>query len=152
MVRHRRQRKKHPIRFLGVFLNSNLSIGRALLVFYGIGKVRIRQILNLAGIPPHKLVSPLSYSQISKLRIVLGQCMFVEGPLKRFKAESLKRHTDIGSAQGRRHWVGLPARGQRTRTNARTRKKNRPDRGKKKPDRGQGTRTNARTRKKNKNY
>jgi len=127
MVRHRGQRRRHPIRFLGVFLDPDLPVGRALLVFYGIGKARARQILNLAGVPSHELVSSLSYLQVSRLRIVLGRCVFVEGPLRRFKAESLKRHADIGSARGRRHWVGLPVRGQRTRTNARTRKKNRSD-------------------------
>jgi small subunit ribosomal protein S13 len=109
------------VRFLGVFLAESLPISRALLVFDGVGAARARQILSLACVPPRKRVGDLSGSQVSKLRLVLGACL-IEGDLKRRKYRALKRHADIGSAAGRRHWVGLPVRGQRTRTNARTRK------------------------------
>ena len=113
------------VRFLGIFLLENLIISRALLLFYGMGIFRIRQILNFARVSPHKLVKSLNIWEISKLRLILSRCFLLEGDLKRLKEASLKRHTDIGSAAGRRHWVGLPARGQRTRTNARTRKESR---------------------------
>merc|ERR1712003_23823 len=108
---------KRQVRFLGVFLDRNLTVHRSLLVFYGIGKARASQVLDRANVPPHELVSSLSYLQVARLRIVLARCV-VEGSLRRLKAENLKRHLDIGSARGRRHWVGLPVRGQRTRTNA----------------------------------
>jgi len=113
------------VRFLGVFLPENLAVGRALLLFYGMGTLRARQVLNFARVSPHKFVGSLSVWEVSRLRLVLGRCSLLEGDLRRLREASLKRHADIGSAAGRRHWVGLPVRGQRTRTNARTRKESR---------------------------
>ena len=114
------------VRLVGVDLPRNKNIEYALTSIYGIGLARAKKILEKAGLSSTdetKLrVQDLSDANISSLRKVLEEGYQLEGDLRRLKALTLKRLIEIGSVKGRRHRVGLPVRGQRTRTNARTRR------------------------------
>jgi small subunit ribosomal protein S13 len=114
------------VRLVGVDLPRNKNIEYALTSIYGIGLARAKEILEKAGLSSTdetKLrVQDLSDANISSLRKVLEEGYQLEGDLRRLKALTLKRLIEIGSVKGRRHRVGLPVRGQRTRTNARTRR------------------------------
>lgn len=114
------------VRLVGVDLPRNKNIEYALTSIYGIGLARAKEILEKAGLSSTaetKLrVQDLSDANISSLRKVLDEGYQLEGDLRRLKALTLKRLIEIGSVKGRRHRVGLPVRGQRTRTNARTRR------------------------------
>lgn len=114
------------VRLVGVDLPRNKRIKYALTSIYGIGISKSEEILNKAGLSEAEekglRTEDLTDSDISNLRKILEEDYQLEGDLRRLKALNLKRLIEIGSVQGRRHRVGLPVRGQRTRTNARTRR------------------------------
>lgn len=93
----------------------------ALTSIYGIGRTRARDICIAAGIKPETRIRDLSEGELEKIRSEVGK-ITVEGDLRREVAMSIKRLMDLGTYRGMRHRRGLPVRGQRTRTNARTRK------------------------------
>jgi small subunit ribosomal protein S13 len=114
------------VRLVGVDLPKDKHIKYALTSIYGIGLSRSEKILQKAGLNQVKekklRVEDLSDIEMSNLRKILEEEYQLEGDLRRLKALNLKRLMEIGSIKGRRHRVGLPVRGQRTRTNARTRR------------------------------
>ena len=114
------------VRLVGVDLPRNKRIKYALTAIYGIGIARSEEILEKAGLNNAEekglRTEDLSDTDISNLRRILEDEYQLEGDLRRLKALNLKRLMEIGSIKGRRHRVGLPVRGQRTRTNARTRR------------------------------
>lgn len=114
------------VRLVGVDLPKDKHIKYALTSIYGIGISRSEKILQKAGLnftTGKKIrAEDLSDVEISNLRKILEEEYQLEGDLRRLKALNLKRLIEIGSVKGRRHRVGLPVRGQRTRTNARTRR------------------------------
>lgn len=93
----------------------------ALTAIYGIGRTRAREICQAAGIAPDLKIKELTEAQLETLRAEVGKHK-VEGDLRRDIAMNIKRLMDLGTYRGLRHRRGLPVRGQRTRTNARTRK------------------------------
>ena len=109
-------------RIAGVDLPKNKRIDIALTYIYGIGRVAAAKILAEAGIDPGLKSSNLTEDDIVKIRGILERDHTVEGDLRRDETMHVKRLMDIGSYRGLRHRRGLPARGQRTKTNARTRK------------------------------
>jgi small subunit ribosomal protein S13 len=114
------------VRLVGVDLPKNKRIKYALTAIYGIGISRAEKILEKAGLGNAEekglRTEDLSDSDVSNLRKILEEEYQLEGDLRRLKALNLKRLIEISSVKGRRHRVGLPVRGQRTRTNARTRR------------------------------
>jgi small subunit ribosomal protein S13 len=96
-------------------------VGIALTAIYGIGRSRARQICESAGIDPSTLVKDLAEPEIAGIRNAVAR-ITVEGDLRRETSMNIKRLMDLGCYRGIRHRRGLPVRGQRTRTNARTRK------------------------------
>jgi len=109
-------------RIAGVDLPKNERIEIGLTRIFGIGRSRSQKILAETNISPNKRVKDLSDEEIVKVRTVIERDFRVEGDLRRENAMNIKRLQDIGSYRGLRHRLGLPLRGQRTRTNARTRK------------------------------
>ena len=109
-------------RIAGVDLPKDKKIVIALTYIFGIGPTSAKEILAEAGIDPNTKSSNLTESDIVKIRAVLDRDYTVEGDLRRDVTMHIKRLMDIGSYRGLRHRKGLPARGQRTKTNARTRK------------------------------
>jgi small subunit ribosomal protein S13 len=109
-------------RIAGVDLPKDKKIEIALTYIYGIGPSSAKKILAEAGIEPTVKSSNLTESDIVKIRAILDRAYTVEGDLRRDITMHIKRLMDIGSYRGLRHRKGLPARGQRTKTNARTRK------------------------------
>jgi len=107
------------VRLAGVDLAPNKRVEVALTYIYGIGDVLSREILGKANIKPGSRVKELGDTEVLALREVLKDYR-VEGDLRRDVSMSIKRLIDTGSYRGTRHRKGLPARGQRTRTNART--------------------------------
>ena len=111
------------VRLVGVDLPRNKKIAYALTYIHGIGLTSAKKIIKIAEIDSETRVYDLTTEQTVALRQTLENSdLKLEGDLRRFVSQNLKRLTDIGSAKGRRHRVGLPVRGQRTKTNARTRK------------------------------
>lgn len=109
------------VRLLGNNLANKKKIYIALTCIYGIGISRSLRILRVLNINPNTKVSDLTESNISELRDILETNDFkLEGDLKRLVSLNIKRLIDINSLRGRRHLKGLPVRGQRTRTNSRT--------------------------------
>ena len=108
-------------RIAGVDLNKNKKIEAALPYIVGIGKTLARKIIEQTGVNPDLRVSELSETDIKKLRDAVSDYR-VEGDLRRDASTNIKRLIDIGSYRGLRHKRNLPVRGQRTKTNARTRK------------------------------
>lgn len=104
----------------------------ALTYLYGVGPSLAREILSKAQIEPQIRAKDLSEDQITRITSVIAQGYKVEGDLKREVSQNIKRYIDIGSYRGLRHRRGLPVRGQRSHTNARTRKGPRPGVGMKK--------------------
>jgi small subunit ribosomal protein S13 len=94
----------------------------ALTYLYGIGLSRSHEILAATGVNPDARVKDLSDEDALKLRTYIDENYEIEGDLRRWEAMNIKRLGDIGTYRGRRHRQGLPVRGQRTRTNARTRR------------------------------
>lgn len=109
-------------RISGVDLPKNKRMEVALTYIYGIGPTKAKQILEKAGVSPDTRTDDLADSEISAIRNIIDKEHKVEGDLRREVSMSVKRLMDIGSYRGLRHRKGLPARGQRTHTNARTRK------------------------------
>jgi small subunit ribosomal protein S13 len=109
-------------RIAGVNIPTNKRVEVALTYIHGIGDTFARQILAKVSIPPERRVSQLTESEISQIREVIDRDYVVEGDLRREVAMNIKRLMDLGCYRGLRHRRGLPVRGQRTHTNARTRK------------------------------
>lgn len=109
-------------RISGVDLPKNKRMEVALTYIYGIGQTKSKQILKDAGVNPDTRTDQLADSEISAIRNIIDKEHKVEGDLRRDISMSIKRLMDIGSYRGLRHRRGLPVRGQRTHTNARTRK------------------------------
>lgn len=109
-------------RIAGVDLPRDKRVEVALTYIYGIGLTFSKQILATTGINPDTRVRDLTEEEISKLRETLDKNYKVEGDLRREEQLNIKRLIEIGSYRGKRHRMGLPVRGQRTKTNARTRK------------------------------
>ena len=109
-------------RIAGVDLPKNKRIEIGLTYIYGIGKSKSKGILEKININPNIIIKNLNDEQIILIRNILNNEYQVEGDLKRLQALNIKRLMDISSYKGRRHRSGLPIRGQRTRTNARTRR------------------------------
>jgi small subunit ribosomal protein S13 len=109
-------------RISGVDLPKNKRIEYALPYIFGIGLTSSREILDRTGVNPDVRVKDLSDSDISRIAKDIQENFKVEGDLRREVNMNIKRLMDIGCYRGLRHRRGLPARGQRTRTNARTRK------------------------------
>ena len=109
-------------RIAGVDLPREKRVEIGLTYVYGIGRTSATKILEATGINPDTRVKDLTEDEIAKLRDAIDQNYTVEGDLRREVALNIKRLTEIGSYRGIRHRKGLPVRGQRTKTNARTRK------------------------------
>ncbi|WP_008312977.1 30S ribosomal protein S13 [Leptolyngbya sp. PCC 6406] len=109
-------------RIAGVDLPRDKRVEIGLTYIYGIGLSRSKEILRKTGVNPDIRVRELSDSDVASLRGAVENDYQVEGDLRRWEGLNIKRLMDIGSYRGRRHRAGLPVRGQRTRTNARTRK------------------------------
>ena len=121
-------------RIAGVDLPRDKRVEVGLTYIYGIGRTRSNEILERVGIDPDKRVNDLTETEISGLRQTIDREYRVEGDLRRSIQQDIRRLKDIRCYRGLRHVQGLPVRGQRTRTNARTRK------GPKKTVAGQGRR------------
>ena len=121
-------------RIAGVDLPRDKRVEISLTYIYGIGRTRSNEILDRVGIDPDKRVRDLTESEVSGLRQTIDREYQVEGDLRRRVQQNIRRLKDIRCYRGIRHIRGLPVRGQRTRTNARTRK------GPKKTVAGQGRR------------
>jgi small subunit ribosomal protein S13 len=109
-------------RIAGVELPPNKRIEVGLSYIYGIGLSNSKEILKETGIDGNVRVKNLTEEQISRLNVAIDKHYTVEGALRRQLAQNVQRLRDIGSYRGLRHRKGLPVRGQRTRSNARTRK------------------------------
>mgnify|MGYP005771590055 CR=1 FL=1 len=109
-------------RIAGVDLPNAKRVEVGLTYIYGIGINKAKEILQETGINPDTRVKDLSENDISKLREYIDKHLTVEGDLRRENAMNIKRLVEIGCYRGVRHRKGLPVRGQRTKTNARTRK------------------------------
>nr|YP_009314171.1 Ribosomal protein S13 [Izziella formosana]SCW22425.1 Ribosomal protein S13 [Izziella formosana] len=109
-------------RIAGVDLPRNKRIEIALTYIYGIGLPRAQEILKTTGIDKNTRIIDLEDSEIVQLRSILDKNYEIEGDLRRLEAMNIKRLMEINSYKGKRHRLGLPLRGQRTRTNARTRR------------------------------
>jgi small subunit ribosomal protein S13 len=109
-------------RIAGVDLPNNKEISIALTSIYGIGRVRASKVVVDAGIDPKTKAQDLDGDQINTLRKVIESSFVIEGDLRRDVQLNIKRLVDLGAYRGLRHRRGLPTRGQRTKTNARTRK------------------------------
>ncbi|MCX7594559.1 MAG: 30S ribosomal protein S13 [Fischerella sp.] len=109
-------------RIAGVDLPRDKRVEIGLTYIYGIGLSRSREILAATGVNPDTRVKDLSDADIAALRAEVENKYQVEGDLRRWEALNIKRLIEIGTYRGRRHRMGLPVRGQRTRTNARTRR------------------------------
>jgi len=110
-------------RIVGVDIPKEKRIEIALTYLYGIGRALSNVVLKEAGINPDKRAKDLSEEEVSRITQILQKGSWrIEGDLRRDISQNIKRLMDIGSWRGMRHKKGLPVRGQRTRTNARTRK------------------------------
>jgi small subunit ribosomal protein S13 len=116
------KRNKHMARIEGVDLPRNKKVWVALTYIYGIGKVTSMDILAKAEVDGHGRVSQLSDHEVARIREIIQENVKVEGELRKDVSLNIKRLIDLGSYRGIRHRRGLPVRGQRTHTNARTRK------------------------------
>lgn len=111
-------------RIAGVDLPRDKRVEIALTYLYGIGLTRSQQILKATGVNPDTRVKDLADEDVTALRAFIETNYQIEGDLRRLEGMNIKRLIDIGTYRGRRHRLGLPLRGQRTRTNARTRRGN----------------------------
>jgi small subunit ribosomal protein S13 len=124
-------------RIAGVDIPRDKRVEVSLTYIYGIGRNTSNQILGKAGVDPDTRVKDLAEADVARLRQIIDQDHIVEGDLRRQVAMNIKRLTEIGCYRGQRHRWGLPVHGQRTKTNARTRK------GPKKTVAGRGRRRGA---------
>jgi small subunit ribosomal protein S13 len=109
-------------RIAGVNIPTNKRVEVALTYIHGIGDTFAKHICAKVSIPPERRVSQLTESEVIQIREVIDRDYVVEGDLRRDVAMNIKRLMDLGCYRGLRHRRGLPVRGQRTHTNARTRK------------------------------
>ena len=109
-------------RIAGVDLHKDKRIEIGLTYVYGIGRTSAKKILDMTGINPDTRVKDLTDEEEAKIRECIDHHFIVEGDLRRSVALDIKRLTEIGCYRGQRHRRGLPVRGQRSKTNARTRK------------------------------
>ncbi len=109
-------------RISGVTIPAEKQVWIALTYIYGIGRKHSRDILAAANIEPTTRVKDLTEAEEQKLRDIIGESYVTEGDLQRLVTNNIKRLKDINAYRGLRHKSGLPVNGQRTRTNARTRK------------------------------
>lgn len=109
-------------RIVGVDIPKEKKIGISLSYIYGIGRRNAEKILATAAVDPHKRAKQLTEEEVSKITSIIQKDYKVEGELRRELSENVRRLMEIGCYRGLRHRRGLPVRGQRTRTNARTRK------------------------------
>ncbi len=109
-------------RLVGVDLPRDKRLEVALTYIFGIGRTRAHELLDATGVSPDMRVHQLGDEELVKLRDYIENNFQVEGDLRREVTADIRRKVEIGSYQGRRHRQGLPVRGQRTKTNARTRK------------------------------
>ena len=109
-------------RIAGVDLPRDKRVAIGLTYIYGIGRSTAQKILEQTGINPDTRVKDWTENEVNKLRAVIGKDYKVEGDLRREVSLNIKRLVEIASYRGIRHRRGLPTRGQRTKTNARTRK------------------------------
>lgn len=109
-------------RIAGVNIPLNKRVEIGLTYVYGIGQSTSQKLLDKAGIDRDTYVKDLTEDEVIKLRDLIDQELTVEGDLRRERSQDTKRLMEIGAYRGLRHRRGLPARGQRTKTNARTRK------------------------------
>jgi small subunit ribosomal protein S13 len=105
---------------INIPLNKRVEIG--LTYIYGIGRPTANKLLAEAGVSPDTYVRDLTEDEVSKLRDLVDGSLVVEGDLRRERSQNVKRLMEIGCYRGLRHRRGLPVRGQKTKTNARTRK------------------------------
>jgi small subunit ribosomal protein S13 len=108
-------------RIAGINIPVNKHVVVALTSIYGIGDTRAKQICEAAGVAPNTMVKDLAEPEVANIRTAVANFV-VEGDLRRETSMNIKRLMDLGCYRGIRHRRGLPLRGQRTRTNARTRK------------------------------
>jgi small subunit ribosomal protein S13 len=109
-------------RLLGVDIPNEKQTVHALTYLYGVGPKIAREACQKSGIDPHRKARELNEDEVARLSTLLERDYTVEGPLRRQLAQNVNRLRDIKCYRGIRHRLGLPVRGQRTRTNARTRK------------------------------
>ena len=109
-------------RLLGVEIPADKRIEASLTYIYGIGRSQSNNILNAAGVSVNTKVRELNDDEVNKIRKVIEEQYRVEGDLRKEISFNIKRLMEVGSYRGLRHRRGLPTRGQRTHTNARTRK------------------------------
>ncbi|MEA5418923.1 30S ribosomal protein S13 [Spirulina sp. CCNP1310] len=109
-------------RIAGIDLPRDKRIEIGLTYIYGIGLSRSHEILAATGVNPDTRVKDLADEDVTALRAYIEKSYQIEGDLRRLESMNIKRLADIGTYRGRRHRQGLPVRGQRTRTNARTRR------------------------------
>ena len=109
-------------RIAGVDLPRENRVEIGLTYIYGIGRSKSNEILSKTGINPDTRVRDLTDDEVGKLRDIIDKEYVVEGDVRREVSLNIKRLMEIGCYRGRRHKMGLPVRGQRTKTNARTRK------------------------------
>jgi small subunit ribosomal protein S13 len=109
-------------RIAGVDLPRDKRVEIGLTYIFGVGRTRAVQTLTAASVDPSTRIRDLSEDEVKRLRDYIDASFKVEGDLRREVAQNIKRKVEIGSYQGIRHRRGLPVRGQRTHTNARTRK------------------------------
>lgn len=109
------------MRIVGITIPENKHIDIALTAVYGVGRSRAQKVLSTVGVAHTSKVKDLTAEQETAIRTAI-EAFTIEGDLRRTTARNIKRLKDIKSLRGYRHSVGLPVRGQRTRTNARTRK------------------------------
>ena len=105
---------------INIPLNKRTEVG--LTYIYGVGPSQSLRVLELAGVDPNTYVRDLTEDEVRKLRDAIDQNLTVEGDLRRERSQNVKRLMEIGCYRGLRHRRGLPVDGQRTKTNARTRK------------------------------
>lgn len=113
-------------RILGVDIPKEKRIEASLPYIYGIGPARTKEILSEAKIDPNRRAKELTDEEIARITSLIQTKYVTEGDLRREVSENIKRLMDIGAYRGLRHRRGLPVRGQRTKTNARTRKGRKP--------------------------
>ena len=109
-------------RIAGVNIPTNKRVVIALQYIHGIGAAKAREIVSKVGIDDARRVNQLTDQEVLQIREAIDRDYMVEGDLRREVAQNIKRLMDLASYRGLRHRRGLPVRGQRTRTNARTRK------------------------------
>ena len=113
-------------RILGVDIPKEKRIEASLTYIYGVGLVRSREILTQANIDCNRRAKELSDEEIARVTSIIQSNYITEGDLRREISENVKRHISLGTYRGIRHRKGLPVRGQRTKTNSRTRKGKKP--------------------------